>query len=226
MAYLDNQEIWLELLQTDVNEKPSWLSYVTGSNIRFNGVMRRLQDYSLIEAHPEKKAFSLHSCVHDWSLEYLNSEVDEGLYCLAVRCVSNLVVPETEPTYWQRDQRLEPHAIRLRHCRFQELLSGYSGARLIGSVEDLGELFRRRGRLFDAEEMYGRALAGYEKALGPDHTSTLDTVNNLGNLYKNQDKLGEAEEMYGRALAGYEKTLGHGHWKTQQARYIISTKKS
>jgi hypothetical protein len=30
--------------------------------------------------------------------------------------------------------------------------------------------------------MYVRALAGYEKALGPDHTSTLSTVNNLGQI--------------------------------------------
>ena len=28
--------------------------------------------------------------------------------------------------------------------------------------------------------MYIRALQGKEEALGPDHTSTLDTVNNLG----------------------------------------------
>jgi hypothetical protein len=34
--------------------------------------------------------------------------------------------------------------------------------------------------------MYQRALAGKEQALGPDHSSTLDTVNNLGLLYKNQ----------------------------------------
>lgn len=46
--------------------------------------------------------------------------------------------------------------------------------------------------------MYERALAGYEKALGPDHTSTLYTVNNLGNLYRGQGKLKEAEEMYQR----------------------------
>ncbi|KAF2804375.1 uncharacterized protein BDZ99DRAFT_398055 [Mytilinidion resinicola] len=51
------------------------------------------------------------------------------------------------------------------------------------------------------------ALQGYEKALGAEHTSTLNTVNNLGNLYKNQGKLGEAE-MYERALQGYEKALG------------------
>jgi tetratricopeptide (TPR) repeat protein len=53
--------------------------------------------------------------------------------------------------------------------------------------------------------MYQRALAGYEKALGPDHTSTLETVNNLGLLYRAQGKLAEAEQMYQRALAGYEK---------------------
>jgi hypothetical protein len=37
-----------------------------------------------------------------------------------------------------------------------------------------------QGRLKDAEMMYNRALAGYEKAWGPEHTSTLDIVNNLG----------------------------------------------
>src|SRR5207237_2476848 len=55
---------------------------------------------------------------------------------------------------------------------------------------------------------------GYEKALGPDHTSTLDTVNNLGLLYKSQGKLDEAEKMYQLALQGYEKALGPDHTST------------
>src|SRR6266516_1450629 len=55
--------------------------------------------------------------------------------------------------------------------------------------------------------MYQRALAGYERALGPDHSSTLNAVNNLGLLYADQGKLGEAERMYQRALVGYEKAL-------------------
>jgi hypothetical protein len=62
--------------------------------------------------------------------------------------------------------------------------------------------------------MYGRALAGKEKAPGPEHISTLDTVNNLGILYRNQGKLDQAEQMYGRALAGSEKTLGPEHIST------------
>jgi tetratricopeptide (TPR) repeat protein len=56
--------------------------------------------------------------------------------------------------------------------------------------------------------MYERALRGKEKALGPEHTSTLDTVNNLGILYADQGKLVEAEQMYERALRGYEKVHG------------------
>jgi tetratricopeptide (TPR) repeat protein len=56
--------------------------------------------------------------------------------------------------------------------------------------------------------MYTRALQGKEEALGPKHTSTLDTVNNLGALYKDQGKLAEAEAIYTRTLQGYEETLG------------------
>jgi Flp pilus assembly protein TadD len=62
--------------------------------------------------------------------------------------------------------------------------------------------------------MYNRALAGREKALGPDHTSTLNTVHNLGVLYKNQGRLADAERMYNRALAGCEKVLGPDHKST------------
>ncbi len=51
----------------------------------------------------------------------------------------------------------------------------------------------------EAENMYLRALTGYEKAWGPEHTSTLDTVNNLGNLYRDQGKMKEAEDMFQRA---------------------------
>jgi hypothetical protein len=43
---------------------------------------------------------------------------------------------------------------------------------------------------------YKQVLQGREKALGRDHTSTLDTVNDLVNLYRYEGKIDEAEEMY------------------------------
>jgi hypothetical protein len=41
-------------------------------------------------------------------------------------------------------------------------------------------------------------LGEYEKALGPDHISTLTTVHNLGLVYADQGKLKEVEEIYQR----------------------------
>lgn len=64
--------------------------------------------------------------------------------------------------------------------------------------------------------MYQRALDGYEKAYGLEHTLTLDTVNNLGNIYANLGKLVEAENAYQRALKGYEITLGIHHERTRE----------
>ncbi|SLM39117.1 beta transducin-like protein het-e4s, partial [Lasallia pustulata] len=66
----------------------------------------------------------------------------------------------------------------------------------------------------EAEAMYRRALEGYEKAWGPEHTSTLNTVHNLGLLYAGQGKMAEAEAMYRRALEGYEKAWGPEHTST------------
>jgi tetratricopeptide (TPR) repeat protein len=72
-------------------------------------------------------------------------------------------------------------------------------------------------------KMYQRALQGYEKAWGPEHTSTLNTVNNLGSLYKKLDGLNEAEKMYQRALRGYEKHLGYEHKQCCSIRQALAT---
>ena len=58
-----------------------------------------------------------------------------------------------------------------------------------------------------------RALAGFEKALGPEHESTLTTVRNLDDLCVDQGRLAEAEEMYMRAI-GKKKELEPEHMST------------
>jgi tetratricopeptide (TPR) repeat protein len=75
----------------------------------------------------------------------------------------------------------------------------------------VGVLYKDEGKMAEAEAMYVRALQGKEKALGAEHTSTLDTVNNLGVLYADQGKMAEAEAMCLRALQGYENAAGADH---------------
>jgi len=63
---------------------------------------------------------------------------------------------------------------------YQRALEGYKvlgpdHASTLSTVNNLGSLYDDQGKLKEAEEMYQRALEGKEKALGSDHTSTLDT---------------------------------------------------
>ncbi|KAK7177848.1 NB-ARC and TPR domain protein [Paraphaeosphaeria sporulosa] len=113
--------------------------------------------------------------------------------------------------WWLLQQRLLQHAARHEHS----ITDGT--ADILGiewALHNLGDLYANQGKLVEAEAMYSRALQGKEEALGPKHTSTLDTVNNLGMLYANQGKLAEAEAMYSRALQGYEEALGPKHTST------------
>ena len=93
---------------------------------------------------------------------------------------------------------------------------------MVGTYFRLGYLFNDQSKLAEAKQMYHRALQGYEKALGTEHTLTLDSVNNLGNLCCSQGKLVEAEQMYQRALQGYEKALGIEHTSTLGADSITT----
>jgi hypothetical protein len=49
----------------------------------------------------------------------------------------------------------------------------------------LGIVYAERGKISEVKNMYQRALEGKEKALGLEHTLTLNAITNLGNLYAN-----------------------------------------
>ena len=56
-------------------------------------------------------------------------------------------------------------------------------------------MYYNQGQYGESETMHKRALAGCEKALGPDHPDTLGVVQNLGALYQGRGKVDEAEKM-------------------------------
>ena len=66
----------------------------------------------------------------------------------------------------------------------------------------------------DARRLYQRAMAGYERAVGKDHLSTLGVANNLGALELTEGNVADAQTLYERALAGREKMLGPEHINT------------
>ncbi|KAK3617042.1 hypothetical protein LTR56_025553 [Elasticomyces elasticus] len=114
------------------------------------------------------------------------------------------VPEEDDPERWVIQRRLLQHADR---CTHHVKRGSVVEAGIDWFVQGIGDLYADQCKLAQAEEIYTRALEGYEKELGADHTSTLDTVNNLGSVYLRQGKRAEAEEMYMRALEGLAATL-------------------
>jgi tetratricopeptide (TPR) repeat protein len=186
--------------------------------------MRVLTNHGLVEVDKssqellESRGYSIHGCVHSWTVHVLNQEWNYDLARVALNSVALHVPGEQANRPWLTQRRLLQHAARCSYIVLNGLVPDDGMARTYFS---LGYLFYEQSKLAEAEQMYQRALQGREKALGAEHTSTLDAVNNLGNLYRNQGKLAEAEQMYQRALQGREKALGAEHTLTLDAVHCL-----
>ena len=115
-------------------------------------------------------------------------------------------------------------ADRLRHLgQYQEAEKSYLSAleeaakfgsqdpRLAKSLNDLAAVYKRQGKYTEAEPLYYRALAIWEKTLGPEHAYFAAGLNNLALLCGAQGRHSQAELLYRRSLAIWEKTLGPEH---------------
>ncbi|KAF1971156.1 HET-domain-containing protein, partial [Bimuria novae-zelandiae CBS 107.79] len=216
-AYFDKQDVWFGLLRHAHSTGDKLIKELTKDEMSFNRAVRLLCEYGL--AHPEplhgqssvSAGYSMHSCVHLWTISVLNDSWDEGLARLALTCVSSEVPRTDADRWWVLQQRLLQHAARHEHS----ITNGTADTVGIEwTLDKLGSLYANQGKLAEAKAMYSRALQGKEEALGSKHTSTLSTVNKLGNLYVYQGKLAESEAMYSRALQGKEEALGPKHIST------------
>ena len=218
-AYFDNQDIWFDLLEAGRGHIfPAWFLRITRSRLAFKAAISILQKHALVESLTKSDGYSMHHCVYSWVKTVLWTAIESQKLKVSLTCVSETITVVPAPGDWRIKQRLLPHAercLRLLSIWTEDKKdSDETDNWVIDFFSDLGILYHGQGKLKEAESMYQRALTGKEKALGPDHTSTLDTVNNLGALYRDQGKLKEAESMYQRALTGKEKALGPDHTST------------
>ena len=79
------------------------------------------------------------------------------------------------------------------------------------SLNNLGELARRRGQTAEAERYFARALAVKETGLGLDHPDVATTLTNLAQVYRAQSRDAEAVPLLERSLAIQEKALDAEH---------------
>jgi hypothetical protein len=87
----------------------------------------------------------------------------------------------------------------------------------------LGNALHLLGDYAGAQPAYQRAMALWERALGPEHPGVAVSLNDLAVLYHTQGRYADAEPLYQRALALTERVLGPDHPRTAvvRAHYAI-----
>jgi tetratricopeptide (TPR) repeat protein len=237
-SFLDNRDLWHGLFATACRTSPvaaqmlsGWIGEIATNEVKFIGAMKLLRNYSLVEEVSETTSYATHPVVHQWAHHSQGKCVATKLSRLAVVAVGWSVPANTARDYSTLQRRLLPHAEACSRQTVESEASWRGRAErasdgdvdesgeqktVLDAVHFVGDLYADQGKLGEAEKMYERALRGTAEALGPTHTSTLQTVNNLGALYADQGKLGEAEKMYERALRGTAEALGPTHTSTLQ----------
>jgi len=122
-AYFDNQDIWFELLRHSDSEDPEWIRELTKDELSFNEAVRVLSDHGLVEVDMssqeliESRGYSIHGCVHLWTICVLNQEWDYDLAKLVLKFVGSHVSKKESPKWWLTQRRLLQHAARCSHAR-------------------------------------------------------------------------------------------------------------
>ncbi|KAJ4323146.1 hypothetical protein N0V94_002032 [Neodidymelliopsis sp. IMI 364377] len=234
-SFLDNKDLWHGLFATacensiDVQRMLSArIGEIASSEVAFSRAMQLLRNYSLVEKVEATKSYATHPVVHRWAHYHQGKHFEPELRRVAIVAVG-WAYPDDSKSGWPALQRrLLPHAQACSvYVAGSQLMQLFNGNSCHGTDSDhteemqvvldgiywLGRLYADQGKPAEAEEMYKRALQGFENALGSKNTSRsmLQVVHSLGVLYAEQGKLVEAEKMYEQVLQGYTEALGSKH---------------
>lgn len=96
LAYFGHQSIWYDLFHAGRDDKlPGWLVSVASDYVEFGNMMRTLVDYCFVEVQSGTKTYSMHTCVHDWTLSGLNQQIESWSYWYAFDCVAESIDVES-----------------------------------------------------------------------------------------------------------------------------------
>jgi tetratricopeptide (TPR) repeat protein len=180
------------------------LSVVASDPLGFTQALKEAGRFSLVVRDADKQTLDIHRLVQV-VVQGGMDEAEKRVWAeRAVKAV-NSAFPNVEFANWSLCEELLPHATACAELVERWALEFREAARLLSQT---AYYFSDRALLSEAEPLYLRALAIWEKTLGSDHPDFASGLNNLALLYKSQAKYNEAEPLYQRALGISEKALG------------------
>ncbi len=213
-AFLNPDNIPLELMEQGAPElgeliSPA-LSGIEDDPLLLDELLMPLTQYSLITRDTVLNTYSIHRLVQAVIRDRMKDDEKRMWAERAVRAV-NLAFPDVEFKNWHLCDRILPHALVCAGFIDEWNFEFKEAARLLNQA---GFYQHARAKYQEAEQLFKRALAIYEKSLGSDHPYVATSLNNLAGLYRAQGRFDEAEPLYERSLAICKKALGDEHPNT------------
>jgi tetratricopeptide (TPR) repeat protein len=209
-AFLAPDAIPEEIFTQGGKELGEPLAQVVGKPLAWDAAVEAAGRFRLIHRNVANDTLNIHRLVQEVLKDGMDAPTRRAWAERVVQAL-NGVFPYVEFQNWPQCERLIPHAIVVGRLMEDFGLDSVAAARLLNQS---GYYLDGRARYEEAEPLHQRALAIWEKALGPDHPDTAASLNNLAALYHNQGRYGEAEPLYQRALTIREKALGPDHPNT------------
>jgi len=95
----------------------------------FQKAVRLLCNYSLVDLDVSSDerygsgGYSIHGCVHSWTVSVLNKEWDEDLAKLALTCIASEIPSLDERNWWLLQRRLLSHAMKYENLVMNGMLN-------------------------------------------------------------------------------------------------------
>jgi hypothetical protein len=114
-SFLYAGDLWYELVScakelTEQIVLPDWLKVLAQNRLVFDGVLRLLIRYSLVECKQDTASYAMHSVLHSWCRHLGTSEAERDLFQkLAIQIVIWMAPNQSTEQYWVLQRRLLPH---------------------------------------------------------------------------------------------------------------------
>ncbi|KAJ7121177.1 hypothetical protein C8R44DRAFT_172542 [Mycena epipterygia] len=169
----------------------------------FMNMTNEVRAYSLINFNPQKKMFSIHPLVHDWTRSTLSTEKSYYHCMVAIlgMSVAGLLDKDLEvASLW-----MLPH--------IDSLMQDNSNT-IPDFRHEFGKMYVWGEKLSKAEELQAAVLQKRRDVLGEDHRDTLEAMYWLAWIYIYLGKLKEAEQLEVMVLTQRRNILGDNHPNT------------
>ncbi|KAF8144885.1 hypothetical protein K438DRAFT_1945281 [Mycena galopus ATCC 62051] len=188
-----------------------FLSWFLGPNgewdsASFVKVTKEIMAYSLINFDVERKSFSIHPLVHEWSRTTL---ADPDSY---YSCMSDILGTSITEIY---DEDLGLGSLQLVFHVDALIQTPRNEIGRFGL--EYARIYRSVGRYTAAKQCEDAVLQNRRQVLGDDHLDTLQAMHNLAITYQDLGQLQEAEKLQVVVLEKRRKLLGDDHLDTLHA---------